>query len=135
VSDRRTIPAGKSARETLAAPTVRRRARKPVALPQSSRRARARQTLRWALVFLSLVLATDALFGDKGLLQMVRARRQHAHLSGSIARLREENARLREEARRLKDDPTTVESLARKELGLIRPGEVLFVIKDRTNRH
>jgi cell division protein FtsB len=32
--------------------------------------------------------------------------------------------------RRLNDDPSAIESLARKELGLLRPGEVLFIVKD-----
>ena len=44
--------------------------------------------------------------------------------------MRQENAALREEARRLKDDLSTIESLAREELGLIRPGEVLFILKE-----
>ena len=63
---------------------------------------------------------------------MLRARGQHAELTGAIHDLRAENARLRDEARRLKEDAATIETLARRELGLIRPGEVLFVVKDRT---
>jgi cell division protein FtsB len=96
------------------------------------RAARLRRALRWALLFLSAVVAIDALVGDKGWLERTRARRQNAELSGSIQRLRSENARLREEARRLREDPAAVEELARKELGLIRPGELLFVITDKT---
>jgi cell division protein FtsB len=38
--------------------------------------------------------------------------------------------RLREEARRLREDPTAVEEIARRELGLIKPGERLFIVKD-----
>ena len=37
---------------------------------------------------------------------------------------------LRELADRLKTDPTTIESLAREKLGLVRPGEILVVVKD-----
>jgi cell division protein FtsB len=33
-------------------------------------------------------------------------------------------------ARRLRDDPAAIEEQARRELGLIKPGEVLFIIKD-----
>jgi cell division protein FtsB len=61
---------------------------------------------------------------------MLRARRQYDELSASIARQRAENIRLREEARRLRDDPSAIEELARRELGLIRPGEKVFIIKD-----
>jgi cell division protein FtsB len=98
----------------------------------AARTASARRAIRWALLFLSFVVAVDALVGDKGLFEMIRARRQHAELSGSISYLRSENGRLREEARRLKEDPSAIEELARKELGFIRPGELLFVVKDRT---
>jgi cell division protein FtsB len=81
------------------------------------------------LLFVTLVLVIDALVGEKGLLETVRARRQHQDLVASIDRLRGENARLREEARRLREDPSTIESLAREELGLIRPGEMLFIVR------
>ena len=89
-----------------------------------------RRTLHFLLVFVTLVLVLDALMGEKGLLETVRARRQYRELAGSIERLRTENSRLRDEARRLREDPKTIESLARKDLGLIRPGELLFIIKD-----
>ena len=82
------------------------------------------------LVFITLVLVIDALVGEKGLLETMRASRQHQELTASIERLRLENNRLREEARRLRDDPSAIESVARQELGLIRPGELLFIVKD-----
>jgi cell division protein FtsB len=44
--------------------------------------------------------------------------------------LRHENTQLHDTAERLRTDPTTIESLARETLGLIRPGEVLVVVKD-----
>ncbi|MGH9314312.1 MAG: FtsB family cell division protein [Vicinamibacterales bacterium] len=120
--------------KTGEAPALRpkRRTRGGAPAAESGRAGSPRQAVRWALLILSFVVAVDALVGDKGLLEMIRARRQDAELSGSIAGLRSGNARLREEARRLKEDPAAIEELARKELGLIRPGEVLFVVKDRT---
>lgn len=75
-------------------------------------------------------MIVDALVGDHGLLAMRRARRQYEELSASIARLRAENARLREEARHLREDPSAIEELARRELGLIRPGEKVFIVRD-----
>ena len=51
-------------------------------------------------------------------------------LAASIASLRQDNARLREQARRLREDPRAIEDIARRELGLIRPGELLFIVKD-----
>ena len=91
---------------------------------------RRRKMLHLVLIFVTLVLVLDALVGEKGLLETMRARRQHRELTATIDRLRWENAQLREEARRLLEDPSAIESLAREELGLIRPGEMLFIVKD-----
>ena len=82
------------------------------------------------LIFVTLVLIVDALVGEKGLLQSMNARRQYRQLQASLEDLRRENAALREEMRRLNEDPATIESLARRDLGLIRPGEIVFILKD-----
>jgi len=76
------------------------------------------------------VLIVDALVGDRGFLAMLKARQQYRTLETSLAQSRAENARLREQARQLREDPEAVEEIARRELGLLRPGEKLFIIKD-----
>lgn len=86
--------------------------------------------LNYVLVFVSVVLVVDALVGDRGLLDTMRARRQHAALSAALAQQRLENDRLREDIRRYRDDPTAIEALAREELGLMREGELLFIVRD-----
>ena len=77
-----------------------------------------------------MVFVVDGLVGERGLLAMLRARQEYDSLAASIGRAQAENARLREEARRLKEDPTAIEEIARRELGLIRPGEKVFIVKD-----
>jgi cell division protein FtsB len=89
-----------------------------------------RRTIHLLLVFVTLVLVVDALVGDKGLMQTIRARRQYREVTASLDDLRRRNAGLRENIRQLREDPAAIEALARKELGLVRPGEVLFIIKD-----
>lgn len=81
-------------------------------------------------MFVAAVVIVDALVGDRGLLAMLRARHQHDQLAATIARQRAENARLREEVRRLREDPGAIEEIARRDLGLIRPGEKVFIVKD-----
>ena len=61
---------------------------------------------------------------------MLRTRRQYDELSATLTRQRAENARLKDQADRLRNDPGAIEELARRELGLIRPGEKVFIIKD-----
>jgi cell division protein FtsB len=82
-----------------------------------------------AIVF-AIVLMVDAIVGDRGLLAQRRASREYEALTRALELKRMENARLQEEARRLKNDPTAIEELARRELGLIRPGEKVFIVKD-----
>ena len=90
----------------------------------------ARRALRGLLILAAIVLVIDALFGDRGFIETMRARQEYDQLAASIAVLKADNARLRDEARRLREEPEAVEELARKELGLARPGELLFIVKD-----
>jgi len=91
---------------------------------------RKRRIVRLLLLFVASVTVVDGLVGDRGLLAMLRARQEYDALSASITRQRAENARLRETARRLREDPSAVEEIARRELGLIKPGERVFILKD-----
>jgi cell division protein FtsB len=116
-----------SAVEDAIAPPSRRKSQPSTSsVPPATRR----RTLQMLLVFVTLVLVINALVGERGLTETLRARKQHQELVSAIERLRAENARLRDEARRLRSDPSTIEALARQELGLIKPGEMLFIVKD-----
>jgi cell division protein FtsB len=92
--------------------------------------SRSRRLLRHALVFVTLLIVVDAIAGEKGLLALLQARREYSALERSLERARTENADLREMARRLREDPNAIEEQARREIGLIKPGEMLFIIKD-----
>jgi cell division protein FtsB len=112
------------ARQDTPPPLRRRKA--PEAAP-SPLRARL---LNYVLGFVTVILVVDALIGDKGLIDTLRARRQHQALAAALAQKRHENARLRDDIRRLKEDPGAIEALARQDLGLMRDGEVLFIVRD-----
>ena len=89
-----------------------------------------RKPLQMLLVFVTVVLLIDALVGERGLVERLKAGRLYLEAQAELEKIRQDNARLLEETRRLKEDSSAVESLARKDLGLLRPGEVLFIIKD-----
>ena len=110
---------------------LRGRARQPVFAAPSSV---WRRIVNYTLIFITIVLVVDALVGDKGLLETIRARKQYAEVAASLQALRSENDRLRNEMHRLTDDPSMIESVARQELGLIRPGELVFVVKDADHK-
>ncbi len=98
--------------------------------PKPKRPTRNRRIAHLLLLFVASVIVVDALVGDRGLVAMLRARHEYDELSAAVARQRAENAKLRDTARRLKDDPSAIEEIARRELGLIKPGERVFIVKD-----
>ena len=70
----------------------------------------------------------NALVGERGLMSLVRAKRDFNTLSQMITVLRGENEELREEVREFLEEPRMIEDLARRDLGLIEPGELLFIV-------
>jgi cell division protein FtsB len=120
-----TLPYQSAPRRKEGAEPIRRRR---VAAPPPS--LRWRKALNFLLLFVTVVLVVDALVGDKGFMDTLHARRQSEELADVVQRIKNENVRLRETGRRLREDPAMIESVAREELGLVRPGEVLFILKD-----
>lgn len=93
--------------------------------------AQGRRLLRYGLGFVIVVVAIDGIVGEKGLLAMLKARRDYVAVERALLEARAQNERLREEARRLREDADAIEEIARRELGLIRPGELLFILRDK----
>jgi cell division protein FtsB len=95
--------------------------------------ARKRQPV-WigrALCFAGCVLAANALIGERGLSETLRARREFRQTVADLSKVQYANAMLAEEVRRLRHDTRTIEGVARAELGLIKPGEILVVVNAR----
>ncbi len=89
-----------------------------------------RKLLNLLLGFAAAVLLIDAFVGEKGFMERLRAGEAYEAASGRLQSQRAENAKLREHVRRLREDPELIESIAREELGFIRPGELLFIVRD-----
>jgi cell division protein FtsB len=117
-------------RAILARSVVKKASVSPRSSATSARR-RGRRAIEYALLLIGCVVFVDALVGEKGLLETIKKRQEFQALEQSIRRARTENELLHQEAQRLRSDPTTIEDLARRELGLIKPGEHLFILKDR----
>jgi len=77
-----------------------------------------------AILFLALVLASVA--GNRGLVRVYRMHQTRAALEREIAQLTASNTALAEEVRGLRTDPGRVEAIAREELGLVKPGELVY---------
>lgn len=86
----------------------------------------------WVLgtVLALIALAVGGVFGDRGVLNLVEKRKQVDALRLEIEALREDNARLAAEVADLRTSPRPVERLAREQLGLARPDETVFLIRE-----
>lgn len=97
-------------------------------LARRRRYERWRRLVRYAVLFVAMALLANALIGDNGLTSLFRTREEYRDLQVEVERLRAESARLREDARRLREDPAAIEEYARRELGLVKPGEKVVVL-------
>jgi cell division protein FtsB len=102
----------------------------PEPAPRGSLTRRWRRLVRYVLAFVTIVLVIDAIVGDKGLLTLLKARRDFDAVEAALAASRIDNTRLREDARRLREDASAIEEAARRDLGLIKPGERVFIIRE-----
>jgi cell division protein FtsB len=89
--------------------------------------------LRWTLrLATAAVLALGVgylpyrAYGPGGVGRTLRLERDLRELEEGNRRLQEENARLRQRIRSLRDDRDAIERVARDELGLVRPEDVVF---------
>jgi cell division protein FtsB len=118
-----------------AAPERRARPRRKTDVPPRAQASARRTRIIQLVIFaLAAVITIDSFVGDKGLLTTMRARREHAQKLAAIDRIRMENARMRERAKRLREDPAAIEEAARRDLGLVKPGEVLVIVRDTDKR-
>lgn len=87
------------------------------------------RAIHWLLFLATCVLVANALVGESGMLATRMASNQESHLEDRIAAVKADNDALREQTRRLREDPALIEEVARRELGMIRSGERVFIIR------
>jgi cell division protein FtsB len=78
------------------------------------------------ILLLMSVMVFFTFFGDKGLLQVYRLRRELKEIERTNTELRQENEKLRAEIDNLRTNKKYIEELARRELGLVKKGEIVY---------
>ena len=91
-------------------------------------RSLMRQYGRGLLGLLVLVMIVHDVFGTHGFLAMRRTQSEIKKVKADLDQLNKENEALEQEVRDLKSDPRLIEKIARDDLGLARPGEIIIRI-------
>ncbi len=78
------------------------------------------------ILLLLSVMIFFTFFGEKGLLQVYRLRSELKEIERVNMDLRRENERLRVEIDNLRTNKKYIEELARRELGLVKKGEIVY---------
>jgi cell division protein FtsB len=83
---------------------------------------------RGLLGLLIAVMIVHDVFGTHGFLAMRRTQSEIKKVKADLDQLSKENATLEQEVKDLKSDPRLIEKIARDDLGLARPGEIIIRI-------
>jgi cell division protein FtsB len=97
---------------------------------RTEQRGLRRKAALLASVIAIIALVVGSLFGDRGILQLMAQRQRALELAREVEEIRADNVRLASEIHALRTDPRAIERIAREELGLARPGETVFLVKD-----
>jgi len=89
-----------------------------------------RRNARQILAFALFALLVHDVFGQHGFLAMRRTQKEIEQIRAQIGKVNDENKSLAEQVNSLKSDPKSIERIAREEMGLARPGELIFKLPD-----
>lgn len=88
--------------------------------------------LPYAGLFFAILLILWIVFAPKrGILALHRSQKEIQRLQADNQRLAEENKTLQEEIKRLQKDPAFLEEKARKEYGMLKKNELLYLFKKK----
>jgi cell division protein FtsB len=80
------------------------------------------------LVFFLLILIMAFIFGDRGLLEIIKTQNQITAMKKTIRELESEKLRLQKEIAMLRDNPLALEQKAREKLWLMKKNEKVIVL-------
>ena len=84
--------------------------------------------LKVLVVTIFLAGAAALVFGERGLMDVRRSRHELRQVEQKVREKREAVDRLKAEVQRLETDPTALERVAREQLNLAKPGEIIILL-------
>ena len=92
--------------------------------------------IRGVLFLIAITLLIVFVFGDHGLFQLYKLKRERAEIQKYISELRENREILISEKNRLENDLEYIEKLAREKYRMAKPGEKVFkVVPKESNKN
>ena len=76
---------------------------------------------------LTVAMLLLAVFNDKGLIEVRAQAKKLSTIESEISRLDTENKQFSTDIQALRSDPNAIEKIAREELKLVKPGEIVLV--------
>ena len=92
--------------------------------------------IRGVLFLIAITLLIVFVFGDHGIFQLYKLKRERAKIQKHISELRENREILISEKNRLENDLEYIEKLAREKYRMAKPGEKVFkVVPKKSNKN
>jgi cell division protein FtsB len=92
-----------------------------------------RRTAIFVMALVTLFILVNEIFGPNGYMTLRREKKEYTHLKQQVQTLSEQNQQLEQKIKALKDNPEAVEKQARDQLYLAKPGEIIYMLPDRTS--
>tara|TARA_Y100000588_G_C14123112_1_gene868159 strand:+ start:767 stop:1129 length:363 start_codon:yes stop_codon:yes gene_type:complete len=84
--------------------------------------------VRGVLLLIGFILLIVFIFGDHGIFQLYKLKKERAEIQKQISFLRKEREQLKSEKSRLENDLDYIEKLARERFRMAKPGEKVFKV-------
>ena len=88
----------------------------------------------FVLVLFCVALLVHEVFGQHGFLAMRRQQKEVEALQQKMRLLQQENLELEKQIKALRSDPKAIERVAREQMRMARPGEIIYTLPDKDTK-
>jgi len=96
--------------------------------------ATLRRYATFTLVLVCIALLSHEIFGPHGFLALRQEKKEIEGLRQEIMQLRQENDQLDQRIKSLQSNPKAIERLAREQMRLARPGELIYTVPEKDQK-
>ena len=88
----------------------------------------------YILLLVCIALVVHEIFGQRGFLAMRQQQKEVEALQQQMQRLQQENLALEKQINALRSDPKAIERVAREQMRMARPGEIIYTLPEKENK-